>query len=169
MKKIEEKIHIRLAADDDFETILSIWLNGINAMVDERSNQESFKAKFSANFFQRNGIFNFWVAVDEDDIIYGWQSLIKIFYHPFRQDTYAESSTYIAKNHRFNGIGKKLLEFVLKEAEESSLEYVIGFVSLANEAARKITKETGWIEIGQLPDLRTKQRNILKSILIRPV
>jgi L-amino acid N-acyltransferase YncA len=170
MKSERENIKIRLATDNDFEAIFSIWLDGIsNSFEYEEIYKENIKAKFTSNFNQRQGIFNFWVAVDAQNKIWGWQSLIKTSNNPFRENTFAESSTYIAKDNRFKGIGKQLLEYVMNEAEDSQLEYVIGFVALGNEAAKEITKQTGWIEIGQIPSSKKRNSEIRKSFLVRPV
>lgn len=163
-------IQIRLATDNDFEIIFSIWLDGINNSFEyNESDKDNLKAKFASNFNQRQGIFNFWVAVDTENNIFGWQSLIKTSNNPFRQNTYAESSTYISKNNRFKGVGKMLLDYVIKEAETSDLEYIIGIVSITNEAARKITKETGWVEVGQIPASKKRKDTYEKTLLVRPV
>ncbi|ANI90231.1 hypothetical protein A9P82_13590 [Arachidicoccus ginsenosidimutans] len=165
-----QNIKIRLAEDEDFEQIFSIWLEGIyNSFEDDNIDLDTVKKKFSSNFFQREGIFNFWVAVDEEDKVLGWQSLIKCISHPVKENIYAESSTYISKNIRSDGLGKLLLDFVIQEAEKSSLEYIIGFVSLTNEAARKITSQTGWIEIGIIPPSKKGSNKFQKIFMIRPV
>ena len=170
MKPENETIQIRLATENDFETIFSIWLDGINNSFEYNEvDEDNLKEKFTSNFNQRQGIFNFWVAMDTENNILGWQSLIKTSNNPFRQNTYAESSTYISKSNRFKGVGKMLLDYVMKEAEMSSLEYVIGFVSITNEAARKITKETGWIEVGQIPASKKRNNTFEKTFLVRPV
>jgi len=169
--KIENKtIQIRLATDKDFEPIYSIWLDGIgNSFEYNEFDKDNLKEKFTSNFNERRGIFNFWVAVDRENNIWGWQSLIKISNNPFRQNTYAESSTYISKSNRFKGVGKALLEFVMLEAEKSDLEYVFGFVAIENEAAKKITEETGWLNIGEIPPSKKGKNRIIKSFLVRPV
>jgi L-amino acid N-acyltransferase YncA len=170
MKSERENIKIRLATENDFEAIFSIWLDGVNNSFEyKETDKDRVKEKFTSNFKQRNGIFNFWVAVDTHNKIWGWQSLIKTSNNPFRENSFAESSTYIAKDNRLKGIGKQLLEYVMNEAEASQLEYVIGFVALGNEAAKKITKQTGWIEIGQLPSSKKRNSEIKKSFLVRPV
>ncbi|MEE1944040.1 GNAT family N-acetyltransferase [Pedobacter sp. KR3-3] len=165
-----ETISIRLALDEDFETIYAIWLEGIENSFDKKAaDEQAVRQKFRSNFQERQGIFNYWVAVDVNRDILGWQSLIRYSNNPFRQNTYAESSTYIAKQTRTKGVGKLLLEYMLKEAEKSELEYVIGFVSLTNVAARKITEETGWIEVGIIPPPKKGDYIFPKSFLVRPV
>ena len=170
MKSGNENILIRLATDDDFETIYSIWLDGIKNSYDDTSiDPQTLKEKFSSNFNQRQGIFNFWVAVDAENKIWGWQSLVRCLNHPFKDNTYAESSTYLSIENRFKGLGKLLLGYVLKEAEKSSLEYVIGFVATNNVAAIKITKATGWIEVGIMPPSKSCKSKLTKLFLVRPV
>jgi phosphinothricin acetyltransferase len=161
---------IRLALDNDFEGIYQIWLEGVENSFDTNCFTETeLRQKFKDNFQKRKDIFNFWVALDTTNKVLGWQSLIKTSNNPFRENIYAESSTYIAKDNRYKGVGKALLEFVMKEAEKSELEYVIGFVSIENEAAKRITEETGWLVIGEIPPSKKGKNNIIKSFLVRPV
>jgi len=165
-----QNIEIRLAKDRDFDEIYQIWLEGISNSFDESAfKMEQIRKKFASNFFNRKGIFNFWLAVDETEKILGWQSLIRVSNNPFREHAFAESSTYISKSNRLKGVGRLLLKHVMAEAEKSELEYIIGFVALSNEAAKKITSETGWHVIGQMPDSKKGNNKIRKSILIRPV
>jgi L-amino acid N-acyltransferase YncA len=161
---------IRLAIDNDFKSIYQIWLDGVgNSFDTDCMEEKQIQEKFQDNFHKRKGIFNFWVALDTAGKILGWQSLIKCFDHPFKENIYAEASTYISKDNRFKGAGKSLLEFVMKEAENSDLEYVIGFVAVENEAAKKITEETGWVNIGKIPPSKKGNNKIIKSFLVRPV
>lgn len=165
-----ETINIRLALEEDFETIYAIWLEGIENSFDRKAaDEQAVRQKFRSNFQERQGIFNYWVAVGARQDILGWQSLIRYSNNPFRQNTYAESSTYIAKQARASGVGKLLLEHMLREAEKSELEYVVGFVSLTNAAARKITEETGWIEVGVVPASKKGDYIFCKSFIMRPV
>ena len=74
------KINIRTAYDDDYESILNIWLQGIENSFDFTVLDISIaKKSFAKLFNKRKGIFNYWVAVDETNDIVGWQSLIKCF------------------------------------------------------------------------------------------
>jgi L-amino acid N-acyltransferase YncA len=165
-----ENMKIRLAVDDDFEAIFAIWLEGISNSFDTNQfEKEQLKTKFLSNFSQRQGIFNFWVAVDSSNKVWGWQSLLRCLNHPFKENTYAESSTYISKSNRFNGLGTQLLDYAIRDAEKSSLEYIIGFISTANDAAKKITQETGWIEMGIMPPSKKNANAISKMFLVRPV
>lgn len=167
---IAQNITIRLAKDADFDAVYSIWLDGIHNSFDSQNiDLEKVKQKFASNFFERKGVFNFWVAVDNDDVVLGWQSLSKCSNNPFKENTYAESSTYISKCNRYKGLGKALLDYVMNIAENSELEYIIGFVAISNEPAKKITEDTGWHIVGQIPDSKKRKSKIIKSFLVRPV
>jgi L-amino acid N-acyltransferase YncA len=162
-----ETINIRLATDNDLEAILKIWLDGIDKSFDISTvDMDLVIEKFKINFSNRFGSFNFWVAVDSSDSVIGWQSLIKCFDHPLKENIYAESSTYIAVETRIKGIGELLLNHAIKEAGKSGINFLVGFVATNNTAAKKITRATGWVEIGLMPAGNT---SLAKHFLIRAI
>lgn len=125
-----DSFNIRLANDEDFETIFQIWLDGVDNSFDTTLfDADVIREEFTKNFNKRIDIFNFWVAGNNNEIL-GWQSLIKTSNNPFRKNLFAESSTYISKHCRLKGVGKMLIDYVMKEAEKSELEFVTGFVSV---------------------------------------
>lgn len=129
-----------------------------------------YKNKFIENFNSRIGIFNLGVAVDLDNnTILGWQSLIKASNNPFRENFYAESSTYVGKKARKQGVGELLIDFVKKEAESSMLTHVLGFVSFNNKVAKKITANTGWSEVGTITVSENGIHLFAQFLMIRPI
>ncbi|HVW99908.1 MAG TPA: GNAT family N-acetyltransferase [Candidatus Babeliaceae bacterium] len=166
----KNEFEIRLALDDDFETIFSIYRQGMeNSFSIEEFNMNELTVKFRQNFSSRHGICNFWVAVDFSKNILGWQSLIQSSNNPFRENLYAESSTYIAKDNRFKGVGKALLAHAVSEAEKSHLHYLIGFVTVDNAASVKIVKETGWIGLGVIPPNSKSSNKFPQMLFVRPL
>lgn len=162
-------INIRLAMDNDFDIIYQIWLDGIDNSFDRTKVERNVLLnKFKDNFDKRSDVFNYWIA-ECDGVVLGWQSLIKASSNPFREEFTAESSTYIAKECRLKGVGETLISYVMKEAENSHLEYIIGYVAVENIAARKITQRTGWTEVGEIPCSLKNKNNKRKLFLIRPV
>lgn len=158
-------ITIRLAEDYDFDAIYAIWQEGIHSS--SNINMEEMRAKFHENFALRNGIYNYWVAANIDGEILGWQSLIKFSNNPLRENLHAESSTYIAKNARALGLGYLLVEHVIKEAEKTKLECIFAFIAKTNQAAAKIGKDLGFLEVGQLPSL--KENSIPKIFIAKSI
>jgi len=166
---METPINIRLANDEDFATIYEIWLDGIENSFNPNSiDGETLHQRFKRNFQARQGIFNYWI-VEADRRLLGWQSLIKSAHNPFREDNWAESSTYIAKDNRVKGIGEALIKHAIREAEKSQLEYIVGYVAVDNIGARKITQRNGWIEVGEIPPSKKYKNGKRKLLLIRPV
>jgi len=163
------EVIIRIAEDSDFEDIYAIWRQGLESSFDITLLDDTVIEKFHSNFLQREGIFNFWVAQDSSKDILGWQSLIRASNNPFRKNIWAESSTYLNKKFRNNGLGEQLLSHVIKEAESSSLQYIIGFVTKSNEAAIQLVNRTGWTEIGEIPQRKNSKNQYPKLIFIRPV
>lgn len=167
---VKSGVNIRIAIQEDLPKVLSIWLDGIiNSFDPDTISQAELEADFTSNFDQRAGIFNFWVAEDNENNILGWQSLIRTSNNPFRKNNYAESSTYISMDNRYKGLGKDLLQHVINEAENSPLEYIVGFISITNTAALRITKETGWIEVGLIPPSAKSKYKISKLFLVKPL
>ncbi len=161
---------IRLATDNDFDQIFDIWIEGIASSFDTASfNVQDLKTKFQTNFLKRGGIFNYWVATEEEDKILGWVSLNKTTVNPLKENFYAECSTYINTKARKVGLGELLVDYVMKEAKESQLHYVIGFIGSTNEAIRKIAADTGWIEIGELPPSSKIENKHPKVFMVRPL
>lgn len=158
-----------LAAESDFEAIYQIWLEGIDNSFDKNAvAPDILWERFLANFNFRSGIFNYWVA-ELNGRILGWQSLVRGSYNPFRMGTTAESSTYIAKSCRLKGMGEALIAHVMAEAEIRQLEYVFAFVAVENVPARKITRNTGWIEVGEMPSPLKNKNAMPKLFMVRPV
>ena len=166
----EQEFQIRLASEDDFEDIFSIWLSGIENSFDTSSvDIPNLKTKFHKNFIKRSGIFNYWVAIDKEQKILGWQSLNKTTVNPLKEDFYAESSTYIHVDARKLGLGDFLIDFVMKEAERSQLLYVTALVTITNAIIRKIAANKGWIEMGEFPPSTKADNKYPKLFIVRPV
>jgi L-amino acid N-acyltransferase YncA len=66
-------------------------------------------------------------------------------------------------------MGKSLLAYVIKQAEESSLHYITAFVAKSNEIARQLARSTGWEEIGEVPKSPSSKTEIKKIFIVRPV
>lgn len=159
---------IQLARDEDFEDIFEIWLQGINeSFHTENIDINLIKKSFHNNFLKRRGIFNYWVALNLDNKILGWQSLNKTTANPLKEEYFAESSTYIDKNVRNSDIGSLLLDHVFREAEKSQLHYIIAFIAEKNHPVRKIASNLGCTEIGKLPYSKKIENNINKLLVIK--
>lgn len=160
---------IRLANDEDFEEIFTIWLDGISFSFDLTFiNQVEIKEKFKSNFYLRFGIFNYWLAISEASEITGWQSLNKCTTNPLKDNHFAESSTYIKKVFRKDGVGELLLNYVFKEAKKSPLKYITAYISSENKGVNILIEKVGFIKVGQLPDLNLPEGSS-KFFIVKPL
>ena len=166
---IKNNFIIRLATNEDFEEIFSIWLEGISFSFAPSSISEiELKVKFELNYFLRYGIFNYWIAISKTNEIVGWQSLNKCTTNPLKDNHFAESSTYIKKEYRNDGVGELLLNHVFNEAKYSSLKYITGYISCENKAVNILCKKVGFNIVGQLPNLSScKSRS--KLFIVKPL
>jgi len=164
------KMGIRLASDTDYDQIYAIYLEGIGNSFDVNPKElPEIERKFLSNFKNRKGSFNFWVAINEKNQIVGWQSLTKGSANPFRAKYFAESSTYISKHYRFEGVGELLLTHAIEEAKKSELHYITGFVSDNNVSSKNMTKKLGFIEVGVIPPSKKTDTKIQQIFIIRPL
>lgn len=166
---MQDDIKIRLAEAADSEELFSIWIDAISQIFTVTTDQRTqFKKDFLSNFDRRSGVFNFWVAEDSTGKIVGFQSLLPNTSNPLVRNLTAESSTYLHSDARGLGIGGRLLNYVMGEAEKSELLYVFGLVSERNGAVRNIASKSGWMEVGELPASK-KASFPARIFMVRPV
>ena len=165
---VDSKFKIRLAKNEDFEEVYAIWLEGISSSFDTSALEKIVVyEKFRNNFLKRSGIFNYWIAVSEENEVAGWQSLNKCTVNPIKENHFAESSTYVKKEARKYGVGEFLLTYVTETAKASTLQYITAYVTAENTAIRAITSKLGFVEIGVLPsNSKTKQTTMKNKIFI---
>ncbi|KAF9349115.1 hypothetical protein BGX34_002047 [Mortierella sp. NVP85] len=91
------------------------------------------------------------IVVDDQEVIAGYSSL-----GSFRQkDGYkftAEYSLYIHHEHRRRGLGRKLLDALLKEAKVRGFHAIIGSISEGNDASVKLAEEFGFRIVGTMKE-----------------
>jgi L-amino acid N-acyltransferase YncA len=141
---------IRQARLEDAGTVAKIWVEGQRAMpvyIEERDYTDLFAAKIS----HQTDTFPVWVAESAEGSILGWQALSPSISHPYLQQFFAESSTYIDPFTRTSGLGRKLLAHALEHARNSTLRYITAYIKTSNAAALRIADLFGFQRIGVLP------------------
>ncbi|SIS71871.1 phosphinothricin acetyltransferase [Chryseobacterium ureilyticum] len=86
------------------------------------------------------------VAVDNNDVL-GWVALSKVSDRCVYEGV-AEVSIYIAENHRGKGVGKILMENVIKESETNGIWTLQSGMFAENEATIALHKIVGFRIIG---------------------
>lgn len=96
------------------------------------------------------------VAVNENQTVAGYVSL-----SPYRsKDAYkttAELSVYVDKEFRQQGIGCKMMDFIIDYArKQGSLHNIISVISGENAASKKMHDKFGFVLCGIIPDVAQK-------------
>ncbi|SNY92622.1 phosphinothricin acetyltransferase [Cohaesibacter sp. ES.047] len=104
---------------------------------------------------RQQGGFPVLVAVDEAGDIAGYAS-----YGPWRAfDGYrhtVEHSVYVEKDHRGQGIGRQLMDALLKEAGASGIHVMIAGIEAENAGSIALHRKLGFVEAGTLHEVGTK-------------
>ena len=144
-------MEIRLALDEDYDEIFEIYWENVKSVFPVNiPNKAAFKMDFEVYFKMRKGVFNYWVAIDENNIL-GWHSLNPISHHPLKTEWMAETSIYVKNNFRNQSIGSKLLKYVLTISKKHPHLYlIIGWVSKTNESSVKMLKKAGAVVLSEI-------------------
>ena len=94
------------------------------------------------------------VAVLNNQVV-GWASLSKWSDRP-AYDATAETSFYVAAEHRGRGIGRKLKEAIIVEARRLGYHTLIARVAQGIEASRRLNERAGFVHVGTLKEVGRK-------------
>ncbi len=107
-------------------------------------------------------------VAEEDGCVIGWASLSKWSKRGGYLDT-AQVSLYVAEKHRRKGVGRELLENVLKEGEKQGLHTVIGIIETGNRASLQLSKSFGFKHAGTLKEVGRKFGKLLDVHLVQKI
>lgn len=155
---------IRLAKLEDLEDIVDIY----NASIPSRiatGDLQKITVESRLKWFQERDHQHYpiWVIENENNII-GWISLQHFYGRPAYKTT-AEISLYIAENYRGQGIGKKLLEYVIKKSPQLGLTNLLGFIFAHNQPSLNLFKKYNFQQWGYLPKV-AQLDNIERDLII---
>lgn len=140
-------IQIRTATEADLQAILDIYNDAVlntTAVYDyEPHTLEMRRQWFRIKEAQGYPVF----AAEENGQVVGFSSI-----GPWRAwaayKYSVENSIYVAAGQRGKGIGKKLLEPLIKAAEELDLHTIIAGIDSTNEVSIKLHEGFGFKEVG---------------------
>jgi phosphinothricin acetyltransferase len=145
---------IRKATEADVEVVARIWREGV-AQAIGRTTPPMLEVPLRGFFHQRiraaEPPFGFWVAEAVDRTVIGWQALLPFNNNPAMRPCLAESSTYVATAHARNGVGEALIRHAMRLAGESTLQYILGFISAENGRSLAMVEKCGWLRVGLIP------------------
>jgi L-amino acid N-acyltransferase YncA len=158
-------LKIRTATKNDLYSITEIYNDAVlntTATFDTKPKSITEQEKW---FNKHKGKFTVIVAV-EDDIVMGWASLSPWSSRAAYSNT-ADIAVYVKERFRGKGIGKKLIEELLKRGAELGLHTAIAKICEENEASLNLFKKLGFKHIGSMKEVGYKFERLLDVYLMQ--
>lgn len=143
-------INIRKATIDDIKDITSIYNEAILKTV-ATFDTEKKSIDEQKTWFESHGSENPIIVAEYNGIITGWASLSLWSDRCAYSDT-AEISVYVKEKYQKKGIGKKLMQEIVKEGEKSGLHTIIARITSGNEGSVNLHKSVGFEHIGVMKE-----------------
>lgn len=135
-------MRIRSLLSNDWSSVATIYEEGINTGIATFEKEVPTWENWNTTHMQSCRI----VAENEDKVI-GWGALTPISSRCVYAGV-AEVSVYVSQNKRGNGIGKKLLEELIKLSETEGLWTLQSGIFPENKASIELHKKVGFRIIG---------------------
>jgi L-amino acid N-acyltransferase len=109
------------------------------------------------SWFETKRVGNFPVigVVTQENVLVGFASMGA--FRPFPANKYTvEHSVYVHKDHRGEGLGRRLLELIIDAAKQRELHVMIGGITADNIGSIELHKKLGFVHVGTLPEVGFK-------------
>lgn len=106
-------------------------------------------------WFEEHGPKNPIIAAELEGNIVGWASLSKWSDRCAYSDT-AEISLYVKEKYQGKGIGKKLMESIIKEGETAGIHAIIARITEGNKVSINLHESAGFEHIGVMKEVGLK-------------
>jgi len=139
-------LHIRLASDDDLESIRRIYNEGVDdraATLETEPKSASDMADWWSGHDARYAVI---VAEDAGRIV-GWASLNR-FSHRCAHSGIADLSVYVARDRRGHGIGAALLADLESRARRQGFHKIVLHALDSNEQGKRLYDRAGFAAVG---------------------
>jgi len=147
-------VKLRSARREDLDSITEIYNEAIiktAATFDTEPKTVEDQKKWFDDHEAKNPI----LVAELNGVIVGWASLSKWSDRCAYSDT-AEISLYIQEEHQGKGIGKYLIEAIVKEGEKTGLHTIIARITEGNESSLHLHRSVGFTHIGIMKEVGKK-------------
>ena len=158
---------IRKATLNDLEAITEIYNNAIQKTV-ATFDTETKTYEEQKKWFEEHGLNNPIIVAELEGNIVGWAALSKYSTRCAYSDT-AEISLYVNDQDQRKGIGKRLMQSIIKEGKNTSLHSVIARITEGNEKSIHLHKSVGFEHIGIMKEVGHKFGKRLDVCLMQKV
>ena len=160
-------IQIRTANLDDLKDITEIYNKAIletSGTFDTRTKTLEEQKKWFKNHGSKNPI----IVAEEDKKIVGWAALTQYSTKCAYSDT-AEISLYVKEGCQGKGIGKNLIEEIVKEGEKAGLHSLIARITEGNKISIHLHESVGFKHVGICKEVGFKFGKHLDVTLMQKV
>ncbi|MEK8130510.1 N-acetyltransferase family protein [Paenibacillus filicis] len=156
---------IRLAVIEDIPSILVIYNEAVANTVATFDTVPRTLEQQEEWFAQHGDAYPVMVA-EYNGIIAGWSSLNRYSDRQAYART-SELSLYIHPDYRGQGIGRQLLEVMLREGKEAGLHTVLSRIEESNEASLHLHRAYGFETVGTMREVGVKFGRLLNVVLMQ--
>jgi len=144
----------RSATIEDLDAITEIYNEAIIKTVATFDTELKTKED-QKKWFDDHGSKNPILVAEQNGVMVGWASLSKWSDRCAYSDT-AEISLYIKEEHQGKGIGRRLIEAIIKEGEKTGLHTIIARITEGNESSFHLHRSVGFTHIGIMKEVGMK-------------
>jgi len=154
LKTERDIIKIRRAKLKDLDEITEIYNEAILKTV-ATFDTEIKSLEEQKIWFKDHGPKNPIIVAEHEGIIVGWASLSKWSDRCAYSDT-AEISLYVKEKYQSKGIGKKLMESIIKDGKNAGIHSVIARITEGNKVSVHLHESAGFKRIGVMKEVGIK-------------
>ncbi len=158
---------IRNAVLDDLDSITKIYNDAIINTV-ATFDTEIKAIKEQIQWFEDHGKKNPILVAEENGVVIGWAALSKYSTRCAYSNT-AEISLYVREEDQDKGIGKKLIESIIKEGKKSGLNVIIARITDGNKKSIHLHESVGFNHIGIMKEAGYKFGKRLDVYLMQKI
>ncbi len=160
-------LNIRTALKKDLNEITKIYNEAIKKTVATFDTEEK-SIDEQRTWFKEHGPKNPIIVAEKKGNILGWAALSKYSTRCAYSDT-AEISLYVRDDHQDRGIGKKLMENIIKDGEKAGLHVIIARITEGNKKSVHIHKSVGFEHVGIMKEVGMKFGKCLDVYLMQKI
>ena len=160
-------LKLRSARREDLDSITEIYNEAIIKTVatfDTEPKTFEDQKKWFDDHESKNPI----LVAELNGVIVGWASLSKWSDRCAYSDT-AEISLYVREEHQGKGIGRHMIEAIIKEGEKTGLHTIIARITEGNESSLHLHRSVGFAPIGTMKEVGTKFGKRLDVFLMQKI
>jgi phosphinothricin acetyltransferase len=157
----------RKATIEDLKDITDIYNEAIQKTV-ATFDTEPKTLEQQKVWFNEHGKNNPIIVAELNGIIVGWAALSKYSTRCAYSNT-AEISLYVKLEYQGKGVGRKLMDEIIKKGEKTNIHVVLARITEGNEISIHLHKSVGFENIGTMKEVGNKFGKLLDVHLMQKI